>query len=96
MEQFALAEIEEMPELKEVLQEKFSLVAIELQKVVKIASKGNRKGKVIFKTDACHLIAQIEDNFVQYIVRSIYDEFRDSVNGTTHFFISMKCLMVIL
>ena len=83
---FELAIIEEMPELKEILQDKFSSVAVELQKVVKIASKGNRKGMVIFKPKPDRLIATIEDKFVQYIVRSIYDEFRDSVNGTRHFF----------
>lgn len=80
-----LANIPEVSEdIKIILNEKFSCVAEELTKVMKTASKGNRKGKLIFKPDAARLIYSIEDKFVQYIVRAIYDNFNDSKNGTFH------------
>lgn len=80
-----LANIPEVSDdIKIILNEKFSCVAEELTKVMKPASKGARKGKLIFKPDAARCIYTIEDKFVQYIVRAIYDHFQDCRNGTFH------------
>jgi len=81
MEQLMITEIEENEELKDILSIKFAEVAKELKNVMKIASKGQRKGLLIFKTDAAKLIYAIEDKFVQYIVRSIFDSYTDIRNG---------------
>lgn len=89
MLQFAIENIPELSEsdsenIKTILTEKFSIIAAELQKVMKIASKGERKGKLIFKPEASRLIYSIDDKFVQYVVRAIYDHFNDIRNGTYH------------
>lgn len=64
-----------------VLKKKFELVSIELKKVLKIASKGERKGQLIFTSTAAREIYQIEDKFVKFIVRSIFDNYTDVRNG---------------
>jgi hypothetical protein len=82
MEQvIVIKEVEDNTEIKEILQEKFTEVAKELQNVMKIASKGERKGKLIFKPDAASSIYNIKDKFIQYVVRSIYDNYSDIRNG---------------
>lgn len=64
-----------------VLQSKFSLVSSSLKSVLKIASKGPRKGKLIFTQDAPNKIHAIDDTFVRFVVRSIYDNYSDAKNG---------------
>jgi hypothetical protein len=81
MELALFTAIEENEQLKGILKVKFSEVAKELHNVMKVASKGQRKGLIIFKQDAPALIYAIEDKFVQYIVRSIFDNYSDKKNG---------------
>jgi len=81
MELVKFAAIEDNEQLKGILSIKFSEVAKELQNVMKVASKGSRKGLLIFKQDAPGLIYGIQDKFVQYIVRSIFDNYSDKKNG---------------
>lgn len=74
-------EIENNEALKAILENNFAEVSTELRKVLKTASKGERKGLLIFVPDAANQIHNIENQFVQYIVRSIYDNFQDMKNG---------------
>ena len=67
--------------LKQILSSKFQYIAAALKNVTKVASKGNRKGLLIFKPTAANDIYNIEDKFVQYIVRSIYDQYKDLIGG---------------
>lgn len=62
-----------------ILQEKFSLVAAQLQPLLKRATKGNRKDKLIFRPEAANLTWKIEDKFIQYVVRAIYDNYNDQI-----------------
>lgn len=62
-----------------ILQEKFALVATQLQPLLKRATKGNRKDKLIFRPEAANITWQIEDKFIQYIVRAIYDNYNDQI-----------------
>jgi len=70
-----------MDKLKSLLNNKFALVGKYIKELTKPASKGNRKGLLIFKPEAAREIYQIKDDFVQFIVRDIYDHYRDIVNG---------------
>lgn len=61
--------------LKAKITEKFSDVGKNLRSVLKPASKGERKGLLIFVPDAPRKIQSIQDGFTKYIVRAIYDGF---------------------
>jgi hypothetical protein len=67
--------------LHSLLKEKFSIVGKYIKEFTKPASKGQRKGLLIFKPEAASLISQIKDEFVRYIVRDIYDHYRDITRG---------------
>lgn len=79
-----LANVELDNDIKVILNEKFSIISEELKKIMHPASKGDRKGFLIFNTDAARYIYTIQDKFIQYIVRAIYDNFNDTKNGTFH------------
>lgn len=67
-----------------ILKIKFVEISNILKECLKVASKGNRKDLLIFKPESCHIINKIEDKFVKYIVRSIYDNYKDIVNSCYH------------
>lgn len=67
--------------LKGLLQGKFSMIGMKLRELLRPASKGSRKGLMIFVPGAANLIGDINDDFVKYIVRSVYDNFNDIVKG---------------
>lgn len=67
--------------LKALLQTKFKTIEATLKELLRPASKGSRKGQLIFVPDAARKIYDIEDAFVQYIIRSIYDNFNDIRHG---------------
>jgi hypothetical protein len=81
MEMIQYSQISTNKKLNDLLQEKFVEISIELKKILKTASKGERKGLLIFTTEAPKIIYQIEDRFVQYIIRSIFDNYSDFRNG---------------
>lgn len=64
-----------------ILNEKFAEVSKELKAILKVASKGERKGLMIFIPEAARKISHITDDFVRYVVRSIYDNYADAKNG---------------
>lgn len=67
--------------LKEILGTKFAQVAKELKRLLRPASRGDRKGMPIFVSGAAREIADLDDEFVRYIVRSIYDNYSDIKHG---------------
>ena len=68
--------------LKSLLQSKFAQVGKYIKELTRPASKGQRKGLLIFKPEAPRLIDQIDDKFIRFIVRDIYDHYRDITTGT--------------
>lgn len=78
---FSTIQNEKNSKLNILLENKFSLIAKYFIFLLKKASKGKRKGLLIFKPEAPSLINQIDDKFIQYILRSIYDNYNDSING---------------
>jgi len=73
--------LEFVDNLKILLNQKFSEIGKQLKQLLKPASKGKRKDLLIFVPDAARKIYQINDEFTQYIIRSIYDNYNDITNG---------------
>ena len=67
--------------LKNILKEKFKLVETELKTLLRPAARGERKGMLIFPAGSANKIYDIQDEFVKYIVRSIYDNYDDIRKG---------------
>ena len=67
--------------LKEILNVKFSEIGKQIKELTRPASKGKRKGLLIFVPDAARKIYAIEDEFVKYVVRDTYDHYRDITRG---------------
>lgn len=68
-------------QLRQILGVKFAQVANELKKVMRPAIRGQRKGLLIFKPHAAREIYDIKDEFIKYVVRSVYDNYADLKNG---------------
>lgn len=67
--------------LKGLLQVKFKAIETALKSILRPALRGPRKGQLIFPSDSANKIYEIKDEFVKYIVRSIYDNDSDMRNG---------------
>jgi len=67
--------------LKQLLNIKFAEVGKHIRELTRPASKGQRKGLLIFVPGAANKIYQIDDEFVKFIVRDIYDHYRDITRG---------------
>lgn len=68
-------------QLVSVLSEKFEDISKVLKSVTKIASKGHRKGLLIFTPEAPSTINALKDKFVKYVTRYIFDEYKDYTGG---------------
>lgn len=67
--------------LSGLLQGKFKAIETVLKSLLRPALRGPRKGELIFPSDSANKIYAIEDEFVKYVVRAIYDNYSDIRNG---------------
>jgi len=67
--------------LRGLLQVKFKEIESVLKSLLRPAIKGPRKGQLIFPSDSANKIYDIKDEFIQYVVRAIYDNYSDIRNG---------------
>ena len=67
--------------LSGLLQGKFKAIETVLKSLLRPALRGPRKGELIFPSDSANKIHEIEDKFVKYVVRAIYDNYSDIRNG---------------